>query len=96
MYDVYHNFEERKKWDSTFSIEVLGKTPEGGQVVHVPFTVLPWPFLDREWVLCQGDKYLPERNSWIINVRETTHPSKPLRDDVVRIRKWRKLLLYNR
>ena len=86
VYNAYRNLEERVKWDPAFSVEFLGETPEGGQVLHVPFNNMPWPFWDREWVVCQGDKELPEKNAWIVNVRETTHPSKPVRDDVVKVR----------
>jgi len=86
VFEAYVNLNKRKKWDTTFEIEVLEpKTDEEGQIFHVPFSPLPWPFARREWVFCLGSKELPEKKAWLVNLRDVTHPSKPVRSDMVRM-----------
>lgn len=83
IFDAYRKLDERYKWDSAFSVEVLERTSEGAQIFHLPGK-MPWPFADREWVFSMGDKEFPSEKSWLVNLRTTTHPSKPIRSDVVR------------
>ena len=88
VFEAYRNFEERKKWDTSFTSFQLVETEtnEGGQIIHLPFSPLPWPFAPREWLICMASKELPDKKEWLINTRDATCSSKPERSNVVRMK----------
>ena len=86
VFEVYGKVEERMKWDSAFTFELVGtKTDEGGQVVYVPYHLFPWPFAPREWLFRSATKVLLDKKEWVTNLCDVTHPSKPERSDMVRM-----------